>query len=71
MRNNERLPWMIGIGVLAVTLVGWLTPRRRGTADRMMGLGRNTMNMMGDLMRGPMSKTVMKSGRRMIKGMLR
>ena len=62
--RTRQLPWILGLGAMIATAAGWLMPRRhKSTAERIMDWSRASM-------RGAAGGW-MKSGRGMIKRMLR
>lgn len=69
MRNN-RMSWMVGIGAMTLAIAGWMLPRRRKTPmQKMMHWGAESVQRIkGTRFFSPM---MMKSGLRMVKGMLR
>lgn len=70
MRNN-RMSWIVGLGAMALAIAGWMLPRRRKTPmQKVMHWGEESVQRI-KRMRIPLSPMMMKSGLRMVKGMLR
>lgn len=60
MRNNGILTWMVGLGAVALAVVGWVVPRRRQSPmKKAVKWTRNNANWLGSMM-VPLSRMVMK-----------
>ncbi len=69
--RNKRMSWMVGMGAVAVAIVSWMLPRRRKTPmQKAMQWSTDSMQRIKG-MRLPISPMMIKSGFRMVKGMLR
>ncbi len=51
MRNNGMMTWMVGIGAVALAVVGWIAPRRKKSPmQKAMKWTRNNVNWLGTIM---------------------
>ncbi|WP_134700073.1 hypothetical protein [Ammoniphilus sp. YIM 78166] len=60
MRNNGMMSWMVGIGAVALAVVGWMVPKRRKSPmQKAMKWTRNNVNWLGAVV-VPVSRMVMR-----------